>query len=188
MDFPGDWTNASRKKKKKGSLTIRQSCTYKTYTAIIKEMKLSCKIVRINYFSTVWPDVLPLGIPHGGFVRTLSKKSKSYFLAGGNDSPTWPLTGRTEVNIKRPHVVRNSSCCALMIDISAQLFLLDSNCSRVLILIMGFFILILLFIPLHHWREESNITPETKGKIRTCLRTCVLCFYAMKLIHKFRIG
>lgn len=33
---------------------------------------------------------LPLGIPQGPLVRELSKKSKSYFRAGGNVSATWP--------------------------------------------------------------------------------------------------
>ena len=32
---------------------------------------------------------LPFGIPHGGLVRIASKKSKSYWRAGGNVRPTW---------------------------------------------------------------------------------------------------
>lgn len=38
---------------------------------------------------------LPLGMPQGPFVRELSKKSKSYFLAGGNVRATWPSVWST---------------------------------------------------------------------------------------------
>ena len=37
-------------------------------------------------------NVLPLGIPQGGLVLTLSKKSKSYCRAGGNVNATWHVT------------------------------------------------------------------------------------------------
>lgn len=35
---------------------------------------------------------LPFGIPHGGFVLELSRKSRSYLLAGGKVNATCPYT------------------------------------------------------------------------------------------------
>lgn len=43
---------------------------------------------------------LPFGMPHGAFVRELSKKSKSYFLAGGNVNATCPELFSTHASTK----------------------------------------------------------------------------------------
>ena len=46
-----------------------------------------------DYPDIVGLPVLPLGIPQGALVLTLSKKSRSYFLAGGKVRPTWAEAG-----------------------------------------------------------------------------------------------
>lgn len=44
---------------------------------------------------------LPLGMPQGGFVLELSKKSKSYFLAGGKIRATCPTVGQIQEHSTR---------------------------------------------------------------------------------------
>ena len=75
----------------------------------------SCIIVNDIIFS------LPFGIPHGGLVRTLSKKSKSYSRAGGKVRPTWHVTFVTFSNSSvtmRPLMICNTGFILLIVYIS----------------------------------------------------------------------
>lgn len=57
---------------------------------ILKRQK---KTLQIYVIVVIKQAGLPLGIPHGAFVLELSKKSRSYFRAGGNVSATCPSEG-----------------------------------------------------------------------------------------------
>lgn len=52
----------------------------------------------------VLPWNLPFGMPHGPFVRELSKKSKSYFRAGGYVNATWPLINVIQLDAIKTNV------------------------------------------------------------------------------------
>lgn len=52
-------------------------------------------------------------MPQGPLVRELSKKSKSYFLAGGNVRATWPATQLTHKVSKK--AARTPTCANLFI-------------------------------------------------------------------------
>lgn len=62
---------------------------------------------------------LPFGMPHGGLVRILSKKSKSNFRAGGKVNPTWADVSAKLIN----NVQRVSHCVADMFKVLILLIL-----------------------------------------------------------------
>ena len=45
----------------------------------------------------------PFGIPHGGGVRTLSRKSRLRDLASGKSSLTWPLVPHVNTSRTKPN-------------------------------------------------------------------------------------
>ena len=53
-------------------------------------MKHQWKII-INRWRNAKYKNIPFGMPHGGFVLELSKKSRSYFRAGGYVRATWAV-------------------------------------------------------------------------------------------------
>lgn len=65
----------------------------------ISDCRCQCtKKIHIE-FNVNWTIYLPFGIPHGPFVLELSKKSKSYFRAGGYVNATWACINGKQLKI-----------------------------------------------------------------------------------------